>query len=173
MHSSWALKSQKSDSFRACGECFLRKAVSVCTIYLKLLEDRVKHLLGLTLSPQVGREHLAFPDDLVDGPVDPVCTSGVALEAEHEGCRTDRRQRVRDALALDVGCGAVDAERERAVRTDGESDIGDQVTYGSPMTNLSPALTEGTRPSEPTRAAAASLYGVGRCQTIITDNTCS
>jgi len=31
------------------------------------------------------------------------------------------------------------------------------VTYGSPMTKLSPALIEGTRPKEPTRAAAASL----------------
>ena len=30
-------------------------------------------------------------------------------------------------------------------------------TYGSPITKLSPALIEGTRPSEPTRAAAASL----------------
>jgi hypothetical protein len=31
------------------------------------------------------------------------------------------------------------------------------ITYGSPMTKLSPALMEGTRPKEPTRAAAASL----------------
>lgn len=30
-------------------------------------------------------------------------------------------------------------------------------TYGSPMTKLSPAFTDGTRPSEPTNAAAASL----------------
>ena len=30
-------------------------------------------------------------------------------------------------------------------------------TYGSPITNVSPAFTEGTRPRDPTRAAAASL----------------
>lgn len=30
-------------------------------------------------------------------------------------------------------------------------------TYGSPITNVSPAFTDGTRPSEPTNAAAASL----------------
>jgi hypothetical protein len=32
-------------------------------------------------------------------------------------------------------------------------------TYGSPITNVSPAFTEGTRPSDPTKAAAASLIG--------------
>jgi len=31
-------------------------------------------------------------------------------------------------------------------------------TYGSPMTKLSPALIDGTRPREPTRAAAPSLW---------------
>jgi hypothetical protein len=31
------------------------------------------------------------------------------------------------------------------------------ITNGSPMTKLSPAFTDGTRPSEPTKAAAASL----------------
>lgn len=38
-------------------------------------------------------------------------------------------------------------------------------TYGSPITNLSPAFTEGTTPREPTRAAAASLASVkpGQC----------
>jgi len=30
-------------------------------------------------------------------------------------------------------------------------------TYGSPMTKVSPAFTEGTKPSDPTNAAAASL----------------
>ena len=30
-------------------------------------------------------------------------------------------------------------------------------TYGSPITKLSPALMEGTKPKEPTKAAAASL----------------
>ena len=35
---------------------------------------------------------------------------------------------------------------------------GKEGTYGSPMTKLSPALTEGTTPREPTRAAAASLW---------------
>lgn len=33
-------------------------------------------------------------------------------------------------------------------------------TYGSPMTKLSPAFTEGTRPKEPTSAAAASLLQI-------------
>lgn len=31
-------------------------------------------------------------------------------------------------------------------------------TYGSPITKESPALIEGTSPSEPTKAAAASLW---------------
>jgi hypothetical protein len=31
-------------------------------------------------------------------------------------------------------------------------------TYGSPITKLSPALIDGTRPRDPTRAAAPSLY---------------
>jgi len=30
-------------------------------------------------------------------------------------------------------------------------------TYGSPITNVSPAFTEGTTPRDPTSAAAASL----------------
>jgi hypothetical protein len=34
------------------------------------------------------------------------------------------------------------------------------MTYGSPMTKLSPALIDGTRPKEPTRAAAPSLRSV-------------
>lgn len=34
------------------------------------------------------------------------------------------------------------------------------MTYGSPMANESPALSEGTSPSEPTRAAAPSLNGI-------------
>ena len=33
-------------------------------------------------------------------------------------------------------------------------------TYGSPMTKESPAFTDGTRPNEPTSAAAASLVFV-------------
>lgn len=37
-------------------------------------------------------------------------------------------------------------------------------TYGSPMTNVSPAFTEGTRPSDPTKAAAASLIEAGGAQ---------
>lgn len=37
-----------------------------------------------------------------------------------------------------------------------------KVTYGSPITNESPALTDGTRPSEPTSAAAASLIEPSR-----------
>ena len=37
--------------------------------------------------------------------------------------------------------------------------VGEERTYGSPITNESPALTDGTRPSEPTSAAAASLKG--------------
>lgn len=37
------------------------------------------------------------------------------------------------------------------------------MAYGSPMIKLSPALIDGTRPSEPTRAAAPSL-GFLNCQ---------
>lgn len=37
------------------------------------------------------------------------------------------------------------------------------MTYGSPMIKLSPALIDGTRPSEPTRAAAPSLRSAN-CQ---------
>jgi hypothetical protein len=37
-------------------------------------------------------------------------------------------------------------------------------TYGSPITNVSPAFTEGTRPSDPTKAAAASLIEAGGAQ---------
>jgi len=34
------------------------------------------------------------------------------------------------------------------------------LTYGSPITKLSPALIEGTKPKEPTKAAAASLQNL-------------
>lgn len=37
-----------------------------------------------------------------------------------------------------------------------------RITYGSPITNESPALIEGMRPKDPTRAAAASLEN--KCQ---------
>ena len=37
-------------------------------------------------------------------------------------------------------------------------------THGSPITNVSPAFTEGTRPSDPTKAAAASLIRMGGAQ---------
>ncbi|KAG8744909.1 hypothetical protein FRC10_009279 [Ceratobasidium sp. 414] len=37
--------------------------------------------------------------------------------------------------------------------------VAETETYGSPITNESPAFTDGTRPREPTRAAAASLNG--------------
>ena len=40
----------------------------------------------------------------------------------------------------------------------------DLETHGSPITNVSPAFTEGTRPSDPTKAAAASLIRAGRAQ---------
>jgi hypothetical protein len=40
----------------------------------------------------------------------------------------------------------------------------DQLPYGSPITKVSPALMEGTIPSDPTSAAAASLYAI--CQVI-------
>jgi hypothetical protein len=36
-----------------------------------------------------------------------------------------------------------------------------KTTDGSPITKESPAFTDGTRPSEPTKAAAASLVDVG------------
>jgi hypothetical protein len=39
-------------------------------------------------------------------------------------------------------------------------------TYGSPMTKLSPALMDGTRPKEPTRAAAPSLSDVSTVYTL-------
>ena len=48
--------------------------------------------------------------------------------------------------------------RERICDSD-ECGRNGKKTYGSPMTKESPALTEGTRPNEPTSAAAASLVG--------------
>ena len=35
-----------------------------------------------------------------------------------------------------------------------------QSAYGSPMTKSLPALIDGIKPSDPTSAAAASLYGL-------------
>lgn len=39
----------------------------------------------------------------------------------------------------------------------GIRDLAGMIAYGSPITKSSPAFTEGTKPSEPTRAAAPSL----------------
>lgn len=47
-------------------------------------------------------------------------------------------------------------ESEMGGRKYGEGDMSKRA-HGSPMTKLSPAFTEGTKPSEPTSAAAASL----------------
>lgn len=83
----------------------------------ELLEDHVEDLLSFALPPQVWRQYLAFPDDLVDGPVDPVSADCVPLEAKHERRGTDRRQGVGDALALNIWRGPVDAAEVWSVRT--------------------------------------------------------
>ena len=68
----------------------------------------------------------------------------------------DRGDGVGDALALDVGGGAVHTKVvSYAILIDRV--FGESSTHGSPMWKLSPELTDGTRPSEPTRAAAPSL----------------
>lgn len=66
----------------------------------------------------------------------------------------------------DGGCGEKGQGLEVKEGMTSEEETGGKVseggrgkTYGSPMTKLSPALIDGTRPSEPTSAAAASLCG--------------
>ena len=69
----------------------------------QLLEHRVEHLRRLARPAQVRGESLALADDLVDRPVDPQRRRGVPEVAEHERGGPDGRERVRDALARDVG----------------------------------------------------------------------
>ena len=77
----------------------------------------------------------------------------VAQMAEHHRSGADGSHRVGLVLACYIRCGAV-----YAVAMGKQELVGRGVaTYGSPITNLSPAFTEGTTPREPTRAAAASL----------------
>lgn len=126
---------------------------------LNPLQNRVHHIIRAALSTEVRRQHLALPDHRIHRSVNSISTLFVPKMTQHQSSRTNGSQRVRDSLALNVRRGAVDTREDR-VRNGGRKYVEGGMSkraHGSPMTKLSPAFTEGTKPSEPTSAAAASL----------------
>lgn len=88
---------------------------------LQLLEHGIHDLIRLALPAEIRRERLALLEDDVDGGVDARGGLGVAEVREEQRGRPDRRDRVGDALALDVGGRAVDAGRRERVSEEGWS----------------------------------------------------
>lgn len=113
----------------------------------------IYHFRRLALSPEVWRQTCTLPYHLVHCPLDPVCPFPVSKVAQHERCRTDGRERICNVLSGNIWCRSVDTAKQiQSVATSTTVP-----THGSPMTNVSPAFTDGTSPRDPTRAAAASL----------------
>jgi hypothetical protein len=129
--------------------------MTYCNAISYPLQNRLDDLFSLGSSSEVGRQHCPFSDDLIDRPVDPIRTCTVAEMSKHESGRADRCEWIGDGFAGNIG--------SRTMHTDGRRNNSqvcskrENRTHGSPMTNVSPAFTDGTKPSEPTSAAAASL----------------
>lgn len=116
---------------------------------------------------KVRRQHRSLAQHGIYSDLDSSCGLAVAQMAEHHCSRADGSDGVGLVLACYVWGGAVHAGATKykiisigsAAGLVGGTGVG-VATYGSPITNLSPAFTEGTTPREPTRAAAASLASV-------------
>ena len=73
---------------------------------------------------------------------------------QHKCCWANRGQRICNTLSFNVRGRAMNTIQQKSNTIKCKN----WPTHGSPITKLSPALTEGMRPREPTRAAAASLW---------------
>jgi len=120
----------------------------------QILEYGINNCFRRTPTTQIGCKHPALSNNLVDCGIQSVGTLRITQTAKHQSSWSNGCQRVSYALALNVWCGAV----YTALPCQKQIDIkGVELTNGSPITKLSPALTDGINPNEPTRAAAASL----------------
>lgn len=121
-----------------------------------------------TLPAKVRRQVSTFPNYFVHCVLDASSTIAIPKLTEHERGRTDSSQWVGDILTNDVRGGSVDTGMPDEILLSSITFI----THGSPITKLSPALIEGTRPREPTSAAAASLqHGIKRKEIPMTSNS--
>jgi hypothetical protein len=132
---------------------------------LKLLENEVGDLVRRELASEVGGD-LVGANGSIDGVVDLGSGLDIAHELEHEGGGADRGDGVGDGgnAVGDVGGGTVNGLAYNGRASQREVQRWQELLLrrnerkeSAPMMNESPTLTEGTRPREPTRAAAPSL----------------
>jgi hypothetical protein len=122
------------------------------------LQNRLRDLRRRCPATKVRRHHRSLAQHGIHCGLDPGCGVAVAQVAEHHRSRANGGDWVGLVLASNVRCGAVYPVHEFSRINGLDGLVGNVVgTYGSPITNVSPAFTEGTTPRDPTRAAAASL----------------
>ena len=77
---------------------------------LQFVEDCLKNLTRCAGALQIRCKEFSFPDDLVNSNVQSVSAFGVSEVAKHQGRGPDGSQRVGNTLALNIRCGAMDAD---------------------------------------------------------------
>src|SRR6476661_3886089 len=94
------------------------KTLTVVTPASQPRDDGVGELVGRSRAAQVARHHLLLANRRLEGVADLPRTLAVGHVLQHHARGEDQRARIRDPLARDVGCRAVNRLEDRPAEPD-------------------------------------------------------